>query len=98
MDTLGREANPRAFNPLLAAKVLAWFGAAVLVLGTVGAIYLVTVTGQDSQTGSSFAYLFGRNAQGRVYGLMTMLPTVFSTTAWIWAVAAFLWWRGNADT
>ena len=90
MESLGRDREPRAFNPLLAAKLLAWLGALVLVSGIVAVVYLIT-----QSYNREGALLFGSGAVGRVYTAVTILPTTFIATGVLWGVAALLWTRST---
>lgn len=89
METLGREREPRRFDPRLAARALAWLGALVFVLGTAGCVFLVT---RDD------AGVFGPGgASGWVYTAVTVEPLVVMATGILWAVAALLWTQSKRD-
>ncbi len=88
METLGRKREPREFDAVLAAKLLAWLGAIVMVLGVVAVVYLVSQT--YNRNG---ALLFGGGAVGRVYTAVTILPSTFIAAGVLWGVAALLWTR-----
>jgi hypothetical protein len=90
MERLGREAEPRAFNPLLVAKVLAWLGVAVFVLGTGAVVYLVSRTHRPA---AQDGFFFGYSTEGKIYAVVEMMPMVIVAAALLWGVAAFLWSR-----
>lgn len=90
METLGRNREPRTFDPLVAAKLLAWLGGLVLVLGIVAVVYLIS---QSSNRGGGL--LFGGGAVGRVYTAVTILPSTLIATGVLWGVAALLWTRST---
>jgi hypothetical protein len=90
METLGREPKPRTFNPGLAAKLLAWLGALVLVFGNLGLVYLLSTNERD---GFAFG---GQGAPGKVYLALATEPMLLIATAVLWGVGALLW-RSNRD-
>ena len=92
METLGRKHEPRTFNPTLAAKLLAWLGGLVLVLGIAAVTYLISQT--YSRSGG---LLFGGGQVGRVYTAVTILPSTFIATGVLWGVATLLWTRSPRD-
>jgi hypothetical protein len=90
METLGRKPEPRVFNPLLAAKVLAWLGGLVFVLGTGAIVYLISRSHRPS---AEDGFFFGYSTEGKVFALVQLMPMVLVATALFWGVAAFLWSR-----
>jgi hypothetical protein len=96
MESLGRESQPRAFNPIVAAKALAWFGALVLVVGTAGVLYLVTRSSTTAGSGFTSVTIGFSSTEARVSTALTLEPAVLVATALFWGVAALVWSRGSA--